>query len=251
MDTRSDGRQHQRGHGARAWRVLHRVRACCALSCAGRNSSAAAAAAAAGGREAFAQRRLRCRAARRCAAGAASSHAGARYAANAAAPLPRTPRRCVLRACRASSHTCTHALHACPTKDDHNLNLRLCRRLLETAGGLQVVTADDGDVALRVLIDSYDAARGGVPVDLVLMDLQARLRCAATSCTSCMLMLTHVLAGRCRAWMGWRRRARFVHGSAASGRRPRGGCPSSRSPPTCSTRKSRSAPPPAWMVRAA
>ncbi len=53
--------------------------------------------------------------------------------------------------------------------------MRLCRRLLETAGGLHVITADDGDVALRMLIDSYDAASGGVPVDLVLMDMQARL----------------------------------------------------------------------------
>ncbi len=59
--------------------------------------------------------------------------------------------------------------------DDHGLNLRLCQRLLETAGGLQVVTADDGDVALRTLIHSYDAEHGGVPVDIVLMDMQARL----------------------------------------------------------------------------
>jgi CheY-like chemotaxis protein len=61
------------------------------------------------------------------------------------------------------SHDGTHA-------DDHGLNLRLCRRLLETAGGLQVITADDGDVALRILIDSYGP--GCEPVDIVLMDMQ-------------------------------------------------------------------------------
>jgi CheY-like chemotaxis protein len=65
-----------------------------------------------------------------------------------------------------------------PAADDHGLNLRLCRRLLETAGGLQVVTADDGDVALRALIDSYNTPQGGEPVDIVLMDMQARLTAA-------------------------------------------------------------------------
>ena len=49
---------------------------------------------------------------------------------------------------------------------------RLCKRLLETQGGLVVTTADDGDVALQQLIDSY--APGGTLVDFVLMDLQAR-----------------------------------------------------------------------------
>jgi hypothetical protein len=52
---------------------------------------------------------------------------------------------------------------------------RLCKRLLETQGGLDVTTADDGDVALQRLIDSY--APGGTPVDFVLMDLQA-CRCS-------------------------------------------------------------------------
>jgi hypothetical protein len=36
----------------------------------------------------------------------------------------------------------------------------------------QVETADDGDVALAWLCNSY--APGGAPVDLVLMDMQAR-----------------------------------------------------------------------------
>lgn len=37
---------------------------------------------------------------------------------------------------------------------------------------MEVVTADDGDVALRVLIDSYRA--DDAPFELVLMDMQAR-----------------------------------------------------------------------------
>jgi CheY-like chemotaxis protein len=57
--------------------------------------------------------------------------------------------------------------------DDHNLNLRLCKRLLETQGGMEVETADDGDVALAWLRDSYAGAPGGgPPVDIVLMDMQ-------------------------------------------------------------------------------
>jgi hypothetical protein len=59
--------------------------------------------------------------------------------------------------------------------DDHRLNLRLCKRLLETQGGMDVVTADDGDVALQLLQDSYaDGGGACAPVDFVLMDLQAR-----------------------------------------------------------------------------
>ena len=46
---------------------------------------------------------------------------------------------------------------------------RLCKRLLETQGGLDVITADDGDTALITLIDSY--APGGSAFDFVLMDL--------------------------------------------------------------------------------
>ena len=47
---------------------------------------------------------------------------------------------------------------------------RLCKRLLEAHGGYDVSTADDGDAALQLLIDSY--AAGGTPFDFVLMDLQ-------------------------------------------------------------------------------
>ena len=53
--------------------------------------------------------------------------------------------------------------------DDHNLNLRLCKKLLEAKAGMDVVTADDGDVALQWLISSYQPG-GPTPVDLVLMD---------------------------------------------------------------------------------
>ena len=66
--------------------------------------------------------------------------------------------------------------------DDHSLNLRLCKRLLEAKAAMEVVTVDDGDVALQWLISSYQPG-GPPPVDLVLMDsacpapaaLQARL----------------------------------------------------------------------------
>ena len=61
----------------------------------------------------------------------------------------------------------------CLLVDDHSLNRRLCGKLLELQGGLEVSTADDGDVALQALMDSY--APGGCPVDFCLMDLQARL----------------------------------------------------------------------------
>ena len=66
--------------------------------------------------------------------------------------------------------------------DDHNLNLRLCKRLLEAKAAMDVVTADDGDVALQWLISSYQPG-GPMPVDLVLMDsacpasLLARVMC--------------------------------------------------------------------------
>ena len=53
--------------------------------------------------------------------------------------------------------------------DDHSLNRKLCGKLLETQGGLTVCTADDGDVAVRMLTQSY--APGGRPFDFVLMDL--------------------------------------------------------------------------------
>jgi CheY-like chemotaxis protein len=60
----------------------------------------------------------------------------------------------------------------CLLVDDHSLNRRLCGRLLELQGGLEVATADDGDVALQALIDS--CSPGGTPFDFCLMDLQAR-----------------------------------------------------------------------------
>jgi hypothetical protein len=49
-----------------------------------------------------------------------------------------------------------------------SLNLRLCRRLLEAQCGMDVVTADDGDVALAWLCSSY-APGGPAPADIVLM----------------------------------------------------------------------------------
>ena len=76
------------------------------------------------------------------------------------------------------------------TADDYalpsfsSLNLRLCRRLLEAQCGMDVATANDGDVALAWLASSY-APGGPTPVDIVLMDMQARvsyvLRASATS----------------------------------------------------------------------
>jgi len=53
--------------------------------------------------------------------------------------------------------------------EDHPLNARLCKRLLEMRGNMVVTLADDGDVALRVLIDSYDPP--ALPFDLCLMDM--------------------------------------------------------------------------------
>lgn len=53
--------------------------------------------------------------------------------------------------------------------EDHALNARLCKKLLESKGAMDVVAADDGDVALKWLTDSY-ASGGPQPVDLVLMD---------------------------------------------------------------------------------
>ena len=47
---------------------------------------------------------------------------------------------------------------------------RLCKRLLESQASMDVTLADDGDVALRALVDSYGP--GGVPFNLCLMDLQ-------------------------------------------------------------------------------
>ena len=53
--------------------------------------------------------------------------------------------------------------------DDHSLNLLLCKKLLESKGAMDVVTKDDGDVALQWLIESYSP--GGPPAaDFVLMD---------------------------------------------------------------------------------
>ena len=48
---------------------------------------------------------------------------------------------------------------------------RLCKRLLESQAGMTVSVADDGDVALRMLIDSYEDADAS-PYDLCLMDIQ-------------------------------------------------------------------------------
>jgi hypothetical protein len=67
--------------------------------------------------------------------------------------------------------------------DDHHLNLRLCKRLLELQGGLEVSTADDGDVALQAMIDCYTS--GSEPLDFVLMDLQARACARSSRCTPC------------------------------------------------------------------
>ena len=49
---------------------------------------------------------------------------------------------------------------------------RLCKMLLEKQAGMDVTVADDGDVALRMLIDSYGP--DGTPFDLCLMDMQVR-----------------------------------------------------------------------------
>ena len=46
---------------------------------------------------------------------------------------------------------------------------RLCKRLLESRGSMAVTLADDGDVALRLLIASYEPP--AVPFDLCLMDM--------------------------------------------------------------------------------
>ena len=64
--------------------------------------------------------------------------------------------------------------------DDHSLNRKLCGKLLELQGGLTVSTADDGDVAVRKLTESY--APGGQPFDFVLMDL-AMPRCDGLQAT--------------------------------------------------------------------
>ena len=53
--------------------------------------------------------------------------------------------------------------------EDHPLNARLCKRLLETRGNMEVTLADDGDVALRILTGSYDPP--ALPFDLCLMDM--------------------------------------------------------------------------------
>ena len=64
--------------------------------------------------------------------------------------------------------------------DDHMLNLKLCKKLLESKAALDVTTADDGDVALAWLKDSY-APGGPPPVDLVLMDSAHPLRRATST----------------------------------------------------------------------
>jgi len=64
--------------------------------------------------------------------------------------------------------------------DDHNLNLRLCKRLLEAKAAMEVVTVDDGDVALQWLISSYQPG-GPPPVDLVLMDSACPLLAVASA----------------------------------------------------------------------
>jgi CheY-like chemotaxis protein len=87
--------------------------------------------------------------------------------------------------------------------DDHHLNLRLCKRLLELQGGLEVSTADDGDVALQAMIDS--CAPDSKPLDFVLMDLQARMPRALHTTHPLSAadvhanMGVHVVFHRCRA----------------------------------------------------
>jgi hypothetical protein len=120
--------------------------------------------------------------------GIADAHADAQAAGPAlsaapAAPLPQaSPRRRVLLVGEQSWRACVWFAHAslpCITRgragaDDHNLNLKLCKRLLEVQGGLEVVTADDGDVALEWLISSYGPS--GMPAAFVLLDMQVRVR---------------------------------------------------------------------------
>jgi len=69
--------------------------------------------------------------------------------------------------------------------DDHSLNRKLCSKLLELQGGVDVSTADDGDVAVRLMTDSYGS--GSQPFDFVLMDLaMPRCVCACVGpCVSC------------------------------------------------------------------
>jgi CheY-like chemotaxis protein len=151
------------------------------------------------------------------------------------------------------------ALPAC--EDDHALNLRLCKRLLESSSmqarashpqtppcsGLpdpeatrthtrapfvaQVETADDGDVALEWLCSSYAPESERAPVDLVLMDMQARSfevhRCMRYP--TAMLTRGGVLSHRCRAWTACKPRSASEIGSARSGPSSHD-CPSSRSP---------------------
>jgi CheY-like chemotaxis protein len=140
--------------------------------------------------------------------------------------------------------------------DDHQLNTRLCKRLLELQGGLEVITADDGDVALQMLIDSY--APGGKPVQFVLMDLQVSVRappppwcalldagslpCLPDTCTPLGGPVPFGLAcaRRCRAWT-----ASAPRGASERGRRrtcrSRSTFTSSRSQRTCTRRRRRSA----------
>jgi hypothetical protein len=75
-------------------------------------------------------------------------------------------------AARLPRHHATSAQSSSLTHTPTHSPQRLCKRLLESQGGYEVLVADDGDVALQQLIDSY--APGGTPVDFVLMDLQAR-----------------------------------------------------------------------------
>lgn len=72
--------------------------------------------------------------------------------------------------------------------DDHMLNLKLCKKLLESKAALDVTTADDGDVALAWLKESYSPG-GPPPVDLVLMDSACNttaLRCLRSLLTRAM-----------------------------------------------------------------
>ena len=130
----------------------------------------------------------------------------------------------------------------CLLVDDHSLNRRLCGRLLELQGGLEVETADDGDVALQALMDSY--APGAEPFDFCLMDLQARRfygsggsgTVVTAACDECLR------AHRCRAWTACTPRASSAPGSGRSRTcMLTENCSCLRSAPTCSRRRRLSA----------
>lgn len=128
--------------------------------------------------------------------------------------------------------------------DDHNLNRKLCSKLLELQGGVDVSTADDGDVAVRLMTESYGP--GCQPFDFVLMDL-AMPRCGSAHAVTC-AGHAHERCAMHAGWTAFRRRGSIAHGRRSTCRQ-RTTSSSSHLARMCSRRRTRNAPTLASTVR--